>query len=53
MSAAELDAQLEQLDQDKLGENTQAIATLEYWRSWGIRGDNTPEYAKYLGRVVQ
>lgn len=24
----------------------------QYMRSWGIRGDNTPEYAKYLGYVT-
>lgn len=30
----------------------QAFANLhvgQYWRSWGIRGDNTPENARYLG----
>lgn len=21
----------------------------QYYLSWGVRGDNTPEYAKYLG----
>lgn len=24
----------------------------EYQLSWGVRGDNTPEYAKYLGYVT-
>jgi hypothetical protein len=25
------------------------MAMAEYFYSWGIRGDNRPEYAKYLG----
>ncbi|KAM0417111.1 hypothetical protein ACHAPT_012887 [Fusarium lateritium] len=25
---------------------------LQYWNSWGLRGDNTPEFAKYLGYLV-
>lgn len=25
------------------------VATLQYSHSWGVRGDNTPEYAEYLG----
>jgi hypothetical protein len=25
----------------------------QYVHSWGIRGDNTPEYAKYLGYVTR
>lgn len=25
------------------------MATLQYSHSWGVRGDNTPEYAEYLG----
>ena len=24
----------------------------QYQRSWGVRGDNTPEYAKYLGYLT-
>ncbi|KAM0335678.1 hypothetical protein ACHAQA_000727 [Verticillium albo-atrum] len=24
-------------------------AQFEYWQSWGVRGDNTPETARYLG----
>ncbi|EEU37947.1 uncharacterized protein NECHADRAFT_88293 [Fusarium vanettenii 77-13-4] len=24
----------------------------QYWNSWGIRGDNTPEFAKYLGYLL-
>ncbi|KAM7196691.1 hypothetical protein V8F33_006031 [Rhypophila sp. PSN 637] len=26
-----------------------ALATLQYLNTWGVRGDNTPEVAKYLG----
>lgn len=26
-----------------------AVSTSQYSWSWGIRGDNTPEYAEYLG----
>lgn len=29
----------------------QAQAQFEYYNSWGVRGDNTPECAKYLGYV--
>ncbi|KAM5371222.1 hypothetical protein ACJZ2D_008142 [Fusarium nematophilum] len=29
--------------------NFYKLATLQYLNSWGIRGDNTPEYARYLG----
>lgn len=28
------------------------LAQLEYWYSCGIRGDNTPENAKYLGYLL-
>lgn len=24
----------------------------QYWNSWGLRGDNTPEFAKYLGYLL-
>ncbi|KAK4212514.1 hypothetical protein QBC37DRAFT_191870 [Rhypophila decipiens] len=29
-----------------------AVATLQYLNSWGVRGDNTPEIAKYLGYLL-
>lgn len=25
------------------------LSKAQYWHSWGVRGDNTPEYALYLG----
>lgn len=28
------------------------LYTSEYALSWGLRGDNTPDYAKYLGYVT-
>jgi hypothetical protein len=28
------------------------LAIFQYWNTWGIRGDNTPEYAKYLGYLL-
>ncbi|KPM42915.1 hypothetical protein AK830_g3606 [Neonectria ditissima] len=28
------------------------VARLQYWHSWGIRGDNAPEYARYLGYLI-
>jgi hypothetical protein len=29
--------------------NFYKLATYQYRNSWGVRGDNTPEYAEYLG----
>ncbi|KAF4968991.1 hypothetical protein FSARC_3645 [Fusarium sarcochroum] len=29
-----------------------ALATVEYGYSWGVRGDNNPQYAKYLGYLL-
>ncbi|RSM06734.1 hypothetical protein CEP52_005571 [Fusarium oligoseptatum] len=28
------------------------LAIFQYWNTWGIRGDNTPEYARYLGYLI-
>ncbi|KAF5682454.1 isoflavone reductase [Fusarium circinatum] len=33
-------------------ELNQMRAMYEYWKSWGVRGDNTPENAVYLGYVL-
>ncbi|KAF5614741.1 isoflavone reductase [Fusarium sp. NRRL 52700] len=33
-------------------EQSQTRAIYEYWMSWGVRGDNTPENAAYLGYVL-
>lgn len=31
---------------------TVRVWSLQYARSWGIRGDNTPEHARYLGYLI-
>ena len=28
------------------------VWSLQYLRFWGIRGDNTPEHARYLGYLI-
>ncbi|CAK7200236.1 hypothetical protein SEUCBS139899_002927 [Sporothrix eucalyptigena] len=28
------------------------LAIFQYWNTWGVRGDNQPEYAKYLGYLL-
>jgi hypothetical protein len=33
-------------------EQNQLRSIYEYWMSWGVRGDNTPENAVYLGYVL-
>ncbi|KAF5570665.1 isoflavone reductase [Fusarium phyllophilum] len=33
-------------------EQNQMRSIYEYWMSWGVRGDNTPENAVYLGYVL-
>ncbi|KAH7185033.1 uncharacterized protein B0J16DRAFT_124048 [Fusarium flagelliforme] len=44
-----LESQLAQFKTDELSQNR---GILEYWMSWGVRGDNTPEKAEYLGYVL-
>ncbi|KFZ12987.1 hypothetical protein V501_03941 [Pseudogymnoascus sp. VKM F-4519 (FW-2642)] len=39
----------------KIAENATAygkIVMYQYYHSWGVRGDNTPEYARYLGYII-
>ncbi|KAH7233096.1 hypothetical protein BKA59DRAFT_549449 [Fusarium tricinctum] len=50
MSKEQLDEQLVQFKDTK--EISQNRAILEYWMSWGVRGDNTPENAVYLGYLL-
>ena len=38
-------------DPTNWGVGVQKVSS-EYLISWGIRGDNTPEYAKYLGYIT-
>lgn len=33
-------------------QSSYSLASSQYQLSWGIRGDNTPDYAKYLGYLV-
>lgn len=32
--------------------NPHKLSILQYRKSWGLRGDNTPEYARYLGYLI-
>ncbi|WYZ37076.1 hypothetical protein EsH8_II_000582 [Colletotrichum jinshuiense] len=32
--------------------NPHRMSVLQYRKSWGLRGDNTPEYARYLGYQI-
>ncbi|KAF4420152.1 hypothetical protein F53441_14397 [Fusarium austroafricanum] len=36
----------------KAGESNDMRSVMEYWMSWGVRGDNTAENAVYLGYVL-
>ncbi|QPC70364.1 hypothetical protein HYE68_001116 [Fusarium pseudograminearum] len=50
MSKEQIEAQLAQIqDPAELSLNR---AVLDYWMSWGVRGDNTAENAVYLGYVL-
>ncbi|OHW96471.1 isoflavone reductase family protein [Colletotrichum incanum] len=50
LSAKEIDAQLEEARGDKA--NIHKLSVLQYRKSSGLRGDNTPEYARYLGYQI-
>ncbi|KAM0266633.1 hypothetical protein ACHAPA_006683 [Fusarium lateritium] len=50
MSKEQLEEQLVQFK--NTSEISQSRAILEYWMSWGVRGDNTPESAVYLGYLL-
>uniref|UniRef100_A0A0D2Y6E7 NmrA-like domain-containing protein n=1 Tax=Fusarium oxysporum (strain Fo5176) TaxID=660025 RepID=A0A0D2Y6E7_FUSOF len=50
MSKEQLDEQLAPFKGSK--EHSQMRGIYEYWMSWGVRGDNTPENAVYLGYVL-
>ncbi|CAJ0543598.1 Ff.00g038310.m01.CDS01 [Fusarium sp. VM40] len=50
MSKEQLEEQLVAFkDTNEISQNR---AILEYWMSWGVRGDNTPENAVYLGYLL-
>jgi hypothetical protein len=50
LSKEQLDEQLLQFKNTSVISDNRAI--LEYWMSWGVRGDNTPENAVYLGYLL-
>jgi hypothetical protein len=50
MSKEKIEAQLAQLKSPD--ELLQQRAILDYWMSWGVRGDNTADNAVYLGYVL-
>lgn len=50
LSASDLESKLAEVS-DSASVN-QLRAQYEYWNSWGVRGDNTPEYARYLGYLI-
>ncbi|KAL4749483.1 hypothetical protein BDW72DRAFT_214061 [Aspergillus terricola var. indicus] len=52
VSAAEIEAKVAEVSKPGTGIE-QARATYEYYYSWGIRGDNDPEYARYLGYLMR
>ncbi|KAM0327216.1 hypothetical protein ACHAQA_006350 [Verticillium albo-atrum] len=57
ISVAELDAEIAKFEDLVQGGSTdlmilQGLWGSQYRRSWGIRGDNTPENAKYLGYLL-
>ncbi|KAL4796662.1 NAD(P)-binding protein [Aspergillus venezuelensis] len=49
--AADISAKVEELRASNL-ELDQERATYEYFNSWGVRGDNTVENARYLGYLI-
>ncbi|KAJ1329850.1 NmrA family NAD(P)-binding protein [Microdochium nivale] len=49
LSADALDARIAQLPAEQQHGVNFSLVSPEYQRSWGARGDNTPENAKYLG----
>ncbi|KAJ3950042.1 uncharacterized protein N0V96_001178 [Colletotrichum fioriniae] len=50
MSADEIEAAMVKAKDDKT--NPHRLSVLQYRKSWGLRGDNTPEYARYLGYQI-
>ncbi|KAK1622679.1 isoflavone reductase [Colletotrichum phormii] len=50
MSGDEIEAEMVKAKDDKA--NPHRLSVLQYRKSWGLRGDNTPEYARYLGYQI-
>ncbi|KAL4949899.1 NAD(P)-binding protein [Aspergillus filifer] len=51
VAAADISAKVDELRASNTGLN-QEHATYEYFNSWGVRGDNTVEDARYLGYLI-
>ncbi|KAK1671671.1 isoflavone reductase [Colletotrichum godetiae] len=49
-SGDEIEAEIVKAKDDKV--NPHRLSVLQYRKSWGLRGDNTPEYARYLGYQI-
>ncbi|CAK7200321.1 hypothetical protein SEUCBS139899_003012 [Sporothrix eucalyptigena] len=55
LSADKLAGMIADVKAQKPAQNTPdffKLAVLQYWRTWGLRGDNQPEYATYLGYLL-
>ncbi|GKT44498.1 isoflavone reductase-like protein [Colletotrichum spaethianum] len=50
LSADEIESRLEEAKGDKA--NIHKLSVTQYQKSWGLRGDNIPEYARYLGYQI-
>ncbi|GJD04558.1 isoflavone reductase family protein [Colletotrichum higginsianum] len=49
-SAEDMESRLDEAKNDEA--NIHKLSVLQYRKSWGLRGDNTPEYARYLGYQI-
>ncbi|KAF6794639.1 isoflavone reductase family protein [Colletotrichum sojae] len=49
-SADDIEADIVKAKDDTV--NPHKLSILQYRKSWGLRGDNTPEYARYLGYLI-
>ncbi|KAK7423063.1 hypothetical protein QQZ08_009230 [Neonectria magnoliae] len=52
LSAKEIETSLSDIKRKDSDPVSQIQAMNEYWYSWGVRGDNSPEHAKYLGYLI-
>ncbi|KAI8272741.1 hypothetical protein K4K60_011908 [Colletotrichum sp. SAR11_57] len=50
LSSDDIEAAMVKAKDDKA--NPHKLSVLQYRKSWGLRGDNTPEYARYLGYQI-
>ncbi|OBS16094.1 hypothetical protein FPOA_13173 [Fusarium poae] len=52
MSSDEIVSKLQEVISSDDGKIQITRGLFEYLRSWGVRGDNTPEFARYLGYLI-